>query len=110
MKVKNRIKKAEEFQSMIKKGTKIVNQSFVIYYGQKDGDEARIGVSVSKKLGNAVHRNLYKRQVRMMCHELIDFKNTNHDMVLIIRFNYSSLSYEENKNNLEKLLIKAKIK
>ena len=46
----------------------------------------------------------------MMCHELIDFKNTNHDMVLIIRFNYSSFSYEENKNNLEKLLIKAKIK
>ena len=110
MKVKNRIKKAEEFQSMIKKGAKIVNQSFVIYYGQKDDDEARIGISVSKKLGNAVHRNLYKRQVRMMCHELIDFKNTNHDLVLIIRFNYSSLSYEKNKNNLEKLLIKAKIK
>ena len=110
MKVKNRIKKAEEFQSMIKNGAKIVNQSFVIYYGQKDDDEARIGISVSKKLGNAVHRNLYKRQVRMMCHELIDFKNTNHDLVLIIRFNYSSLSYEENKNNLEKLLIKAKIK
>ena len=110
MKVKNRIKKAEEFQSMIKKGAKIVNQSFVIYYGQKDDDEARIGISVSKKLGNAVHRNLYKRQVRMMCHELIDFKNTNHDLVLIIRFNYSSLRYEENKNNLEKLLIKAKIK
>lgn len=110
MKVKNRIKKAEEFQSMIKKGAKIVNQSFVIYYGQKDDDETRIGISVSKKLGNAVHRNLYKRQVRMMCHELIDFKNTNHDLVLIVRFNYSSLSYEENKNNLEKLLIKAKIK
>ena len=86
MKVKNRIKKAEEFQSMIKKGAKVVNQSF------------------------AVHRNLYKRQVRMMCHELVDFKNTYDDMVLIIRFNYSSLSYEENKNNLEKLLIKAKIK
>ena len=110
MKVKNRIKKAEEFQSMIKKGAKIVNQSFVIYYGQKDDDETRIGISVSKKLGNAVHRNLYKRQVRMMCHELIDFKNTNYDLVLIIRFNYSSLSYEENKNNLEKLLIKARIK
>ena len=110
MKIKNRIKKSEEFQSMIKKGTKVVNPSFVIYYQSKERDEARIGISVSKKLGNAVHRNLYKRQVRMMCHELIDFKNTNHDMVLIIRFNYSSFSYEENKNNLEKLLIKAKIK
>ena len=83
MKVKNRIKKAEEFQSMIKKGTKAVNQSFVVYHQPKEGDEARIGISVSKKLGNAVHRNLYKRQVRMMCHELVDFKNTNYDMVLI---------------------------
>ena len=43
-------------------------------------------------------------------YEKVNFKNTNYDMVLIIRFNYSSLSYEENKNNLEKLLIKAKIK
>ena len=110
MKVENRIKKSEEFQSMIKKGTKVVNQSFVIYYQPKEKDEARIGISVSKKLGNAVHRNLYKRQVRMMCHELVDFQNTNYDMVMIIRFNYSSLSYEENTNNLEKLLIKAKIK
>ena len=95
MKVKNRIKKSEEFQSMIKKGTKVVNPSFVIYYQPKEKDEARIGISVSKKLGNAVHRNLYKRQVRMMCHELVDFQNTNYDMVMIIRFNYSSLSYEE---------------
>ena len=110
MKIKNRIKKSEEFQSMIKKGTKVVNPSFVIYYQSKERDEASIGISVSKKLGNAVHRNLYKRQVRMMCHELVDFQNTNYDMVMIIRFNYSSLSYEENKNNLEKLLIKAKIK
>ena len=110
MKIKNRIKKSEEFQSMIKKGTKVVNPSFVIYYQSKERDEARIGISVSKKLGNAVHRNLYTRQVRMMCHELVDFQNTNYDMVMIIRFNYSSLSYEENKNNLEKLLIKAKIK
>ena len=31
----------------------------------------------------------------MMCHELIDFQNTKQDMVLIIRFSYSSLSYEE---------------
>ena len=48
MKVKNRIKKAEEFQSMIKKGAKVVNQSFVVYHQPKEGDEARIGISVSK--------------------------------------------------------------
>ena len=110
MKVKNRVKKAEDFQTLIKKGKKVVNQSFVLYFQPKVEEEARIGISVSKKLGNAVHRNLYKRQVRMMCQELIDFKNTNFDFVLIVRFDYPSQSYADNKNNLEKLLIKAKIK
>ena len=105
-----RVKKEKDFDAIFKEGKSVANRKFVIYRLENQQQHFRVGLSVSKKLGNAVHRNLYKRQVRMMCHELVDFKNTNYDMVLIIRFNYSSLSYEENKNNLEKLLIKAKIK
>jgi len=55
-------------------------------------------------------RNLYKRQVRMMCQDLVDFKNAPLDAVIIVRFGYRDQSYEFNKNNLEKLLIKATIR
>ena len=110
MKKENRIKKAQEFQKIIHTGSKQVNKSFVFYYVPKAADHGRIGISVSKKLGHAVDRNLYKRQVRMMCQEILSFENLHYDGVLIVRNGYKDNKYETNKNNLEKLLIKAKIK
>lgn len=104
MKKKNRVRKAQEFQTIIKNGKKHVNRSFVFYAMPKADDEARIGISLSKKIGNAVARNLYKRQVRMMCQELIDFQTLSIDGILIVRFGYKELSYQQNKNNLEKLI------
>ena len=110
MKKKNRVRKAQEFQELVHKGTKYVNSSFVLYTMPKKQDQARIGVSLSKKMGIAVMRNLYKRQVRLMCQDLVDFKSASLDAVIIVRFGYRDQSYEFNKNNLEKLLIKATIR
>ena len=77
---------------------------------EKKEEEARIGITLSKKIGHAVDRNLYKRQIRMMCQELVDFKQYPYDIILIVRFGYRDNNYQTNKNNLEKLLIKATIK
>ncbi len=110
MKKKNRVRKAEEFQDIIHHGKKFVNQSFVLYTADRKEDEARIGISLSKKIGNAVQRNKIKRQVRMMCQDIVDFNLSPKDAVMIVRFGYKDLSYADNKNNLEKLLVKATIK
>ena len=107
MKKKNRVRKAQEFQELVHKGNKFVNPSFVLYTMDKKEEQARIGVSLSKKLGIAVMRNLYKRQVRMMCQDLVDFESAKLDAIVIVRFGYRSLSYDMNKKNLEKLFIKA---
>jgi ribonuclease P protein component len=107
MKKINRVRKAQEFQSLIHNGKKTVNMSFVMYSQKKAEDQARIGISLSKKIGNAVERNKIKRQVRMMCQELVDFSDYPFDVILIVRFGYRSAPYEQNKKNLEKLLLKA---
>lgn len=109
MKKKNRIRKAEEFQHIIHNGKKIVVPSFVFYYLPKKENEARIGISLSKKIGNAVQRNLYKRQVRMMCQDLIQFDHYPIDGILIIRFGYLKQDFSTNKKSLEKLFDKATI-
>ena len=68
-----------------------------------------VSASLPKKIGHAVDRNLYKRQVRMMCQDLVDFSSCPMDGVIILRFGYKDLDYAANKNSLEKLLYKAKM-
>ena len=109
MKKKNRVRKNREFQKLIHTGTKAAGRSFVFYYAPKAEEEARIGITLSGKIGDAVHRNRIKRQTRMMCEELIDFSSCPFDGILIVRFNFRDLTYEQNKKNLEKLLAKAKM-
>ncbi len=109
MKKINRVRKQNEFQSLIHTGKKVVNHSFVLYYVPKKEEQSRVGITLPKKIGHAVDRNLYKRQVRMMCQELIDFSSASLDIIIILRFGYLEHDYRTNKNNLEKLLIKAKM-
>ena len=85
MKKKNRVKKHEEFQKVIHSGKKCTNHSFVLYVMKKKEEEGRIGITLSKKMGNAVKRNLIKRQVRMMCQDLVDFEKFPFDAVIIVR-------------------------
>ena len=103
MKKRYRIKRNEEFQQIIHKGKKVVARGYIVYY-----DKAvmltndRVGISVGKKLGNAVERNKIKRQVRMMVNELTDF-NRGLDIVIIVRNRYNDRTFEENKKELLKV-------
>lgn len=98
MKKEYRIKKNEEFQSIIKKRQSVANSKFVIYY-RKNESHLKVGISVSKKLGNAVVRNKIKRQVRMMVSQVFD-KTQKMDYIIIVRNKYLLSSFEENKNDL----------
>ena len=79
----------------------------MFYFVPRAEQAARIGITLSGKIGNAVERNKIKRQTRMMCEELVDFETFPYDVILIIRFAYKKMAYAENKKNLEKLLSKA---
>ncbi len=110
MKKKNRILKSQEFQELIDHGRKAVTSTLIFYYAPKKEEEARIGISVVRRIGHAVDRNRYKRQVRMMCQEEIDFASFPCDGILIIRMNYRDLDFAGNKKNFSKAVNKAIIK
>ena len=58
------VKNARDFEKIIKTGKLAKNKSFIIYYSDNDLPYNRYGISVGKKLGNAVYRNKYKRKIR----------------------------------------------
>ena len=88
MKIINRIKANDDFATTIKKGKTQRDQSYVIHYNTNSLNYTRVGISVSSKLGNAVVRNLVKRQIRSMCDSLIDYNSQSFDIVIIAKANF----------------------
>ncbi len=53
-----RVKKESEFQRVFETHNSVANHKFVVYQMEKPGQKHfRVGISVGKKIGNAVHRN-----------------------------------------------------
>ena len=103
MKVINRIKASDDFALAIKKGKAQRNQSYVIHYRPNEFEYTRVGISVSSKLGNAVVRNLIKRQIRSMCDSLIDYNSQSLDIVIVAKANFLDRSYDDNRQSLKEL-------
>ena len=58
------IRKNREFQSIYKSGRSYANRLLVMYAAPSERKETRIGISVSKKVGNSVVRHRVTRLVR----------------------------------------------
>lgn len=64
MKREHRILKNEEFQIIIKSGKLTRTPLCYGYYRPNNDETLRVGVAVSKKIGNAVTRNKIRRQIK----------------------------------------------
>ena len=64
MKYSESLKKNRDFQLVYKKGTSFANRYLVMYVLKNQLDKNRIGISVSKKVGNSVVRHHLTRLLR----------------------------------------------
>jgi len=109
MKKEYRIKKNEAFQEVFQKGSSFANRQLVLYYKRQETADAhfRIGLSVSKKLGNAVMRNKIKRYLRQAFHELDEQVVQGYDFIVIARQPAKDMTYQELKKSLIHVLWKS---
>ncbi len=110
MKKAYRIKKSSEIDAIFKNKKSKNNQFYGIY--QKNNPNQphfRFAMSIGKKYGNAVERNLAKRRIRMIILEFSKSFKKNIDFVIVIRPQSKALSYQEMRQNLLELLQKSKI-
>ncbi len=104
MKKKYIVKSTREFEEIIYNGTCNKNKYFVIHHKANNLPYDRYGISVSKKLGNAVFRNKYKRIIRAI---LDNYKKTyinNEDYIIILRREAIDKNFEFLKNELFALI------
>ncbi len=103
-----RVKDTREFKAIMDRKKYYACPQFVIYVKEKKEENARVGISVGKKLGKAFCRNKIKRQVRSMIQTLYSFEE-DFDTIVIVRNKYLENSYEENFKYLQKLYKKVKL-
>ena len=79
------VKTKQEFEKIINNGKCIKNKYFVIHYIENKLPYDRYGISVSKKLGNAVFRNKYKRKLRTIIDNYKKLYINKKDYIIILR-------------------------
>lgn len=95
MKYSESLKKNRDFQLVYKTGTSYVNKYLVMYVRENQLDKNRIGISVSKKVGNSVVRHRLCRLVResYRLHEEVFRRGL--DIVVVARVNAKERTFRE---------------
>lgn len=100
MKFSESLKKNHQFQFVYKHGRSYANRYLVMYIKENGTERNRIGISVSKKVGNSVVRHRVTRLVResYRLHEAVF--NSGLDIVIVARKNAAAVGYEEIEKSL----------
>ena len=84
------LKKNDDFRNVYKKGKSFANRYLVMYVLENHTDKNRLGISVSKKVGNSVVRHRVTRLVRESYRLHENIFNSGLDIVVVARNNASS--------------------
>ena len=109
MKYSESLKKNSDFQQVYRHGTSYANRYLVMYVLENQYMKNRLGISVSKKVGNSVVRHRVTRLIgeSYRLNELL-FKNSL-DIVVIARPSAKEKSYQEIESALLHLARKHQI-
>ncbi|MFB5676982.1 ribonuclease P protein component [Paenibacillus terreus] len=110
MQRKLRLRNRADFSRVYRHGKSFANHQLVVYWSRrKDVDQFRAGISVSKKIGNAVVRNrmrrLLKEIIRHHEHEIMEHV----DLIFIVRKGAVTMSYKELEKSVLHVMRKASL-
>jgi ribonuclease P protein component len=95
MKFSESLKKNHQFQNVYQNGKSYANKYLVMYVLENSSDINRIGISVSKKVGNSIVRHRITRLVRESYRLHENIFNSGLDIVIIARPGAATVGYKE---------------
>jgi ribonuclease P protein component len=98
------IKKNIDFKKVYKRGRSNVGRYLVVYLMKNRTSENRLGITVSKKVGNAVIRNRVRRLIKETFRKYEDTLSPGYDIVIVARVASNSANYKQIDKNLIKLI------
>lgn len=101
MEKKNRLRKNMEFKKVYKARKNFWNRNLILYIKRNGTKETRIGVSITRKVGNAVVRNKLKRRIKELNSRHIESLKAGYDIVIIPKKNAVDLSFKDLESALK---------
>lgn len=95
MKFSDSLKKNRDFQNVYSKGRSYANRMLVMYVLDNHTENNRLGISVSKKVGNSVIRHRITRLIRESYRLQEDMFNSGLDIVVIARATARNADYHQ---------------
>ena len=87
------------------KGGKALARGLVIQAVARDSDDWRVGLTATKKIGNAVTRNRARRRMRALArNHLSPLAKNGIDYVLIARHDTATANWQDMANGLQKAI------
>ena len=109
MKKAYRVKKSSEIDAIFTQKNSKGDKFFAVYYMQNENEaHFRFALSVGKKYGNAVERNLIKRRVRHIIQSVSEQLSCVR-FVVVIKPRAKALEYQQIKTKLIDLFLKSNI-
>ncbi|MCR5453339.1 MAG: ribonuclease P protein component [Lachnospiraceae bacterium] len=100
MKFSESLKKNDDFKRIYNKGRSKANRYFVLYVLPNGTERNRLGISVSKKVGNSVVRHHLARLIREAYRLHEDMFHSGWDMVVLVRTAGKDIDYHNTVKNL----------
>lgn len=95
MKKSESLKKNRDFQNVYRTGVSFANRLLVMYVKENKTETNRIGISVSKKVGNSVIRHHLVRLIRESYRLQEDMFDSGLDIVVVVRVAAKEAKYRE---------------
>ena len=105
----NSLKKNREFKNVYNLKNYVSDENFILYIKKNDFDNSRIGISISKKVGNSVVRHKYIRKIREIFRLNQKIIKNNYDIVINCKKNITNSTYEDLNKSFLKLCKKKEI-
>ena len=87
------LRKTADFQLVYKNGKSYADKNIVVYVRENQTDINRLGISVSKKVGNSIVRHRFARLVREVYRLHENIFNSGLDIVVVARNRAKDANY-----------------